>query len=140
MSDAASGVEELVLPSELDILERMDSLAGRYGKLAGFDDGPLMEIAIAVVEVVTNAVVHGNGMSDSREVTVRFKWSSGVFEVTVHDEGCGFDIDRVCDPTDPERRMGTSGRGIYIMREVMDSVVFDMGKGEGTTVTLRKAV
>ncbi len=140
MSDAASGVEELVLPSELDILERMDSLAGKYGKLAGFDDGPLMEIAIAVVEAVTNAVVHGNGMSADKEVTVRFEWSSCVFQVTVHDEGGGFDIDRVCDPTDPERRMGTSGRGIYIMREVMDSVVFEMGEGEGTTVTLRRTV
>jgi serine/threonine-protein kinase RsbW len=140
MSDAASGVEEFVLPSELDVLERIDSLTGKYGKLAGFNDSSLMEIAIAVVEAVTNAVVHGNDMSEDKKVTVRFEWSPGVFEVAVHDEGGGFDIDRVCDPTDPERRMGTSGRGIYIMREVMDSVVFEMGKGEGTTVTLKKAI
>lgn len=140
MSEAASGVEELVLPNELDVLGQVDSLAGKYGKLAGFDDGPLMEIAIAVVEAVTNAVVHGNDLNEATQVIVRFEWSPGTFKVIVHDEGGGFDLDKVCDPTDPERCMGTSGRGIYIMREVMDSVVFEMGKGAGTTLTLEKAV
>ncbi len=140
MSEAASGVEELVLPNELDVLEQVDSLAGKYAKLAGFDDGPLIEIAIAVVEAVTNAVVHGNDMSEATQVTIRFEWSPGTFKLTVHDEGRGFDLDKVFDPTDPERCMGVSGRGIYIMREVMDSVVFEMGKGAGTTLTLEKAV
>jgi anti-sigma regulatory factor (Ser/Thr protein kinase) len=56
----------------------------------------------------------------------------------VHDEGPGFDMSCLGDPTDPDKCMRCSGRGIYIMRQVMDSVEFDMS--DGTTVTMTKGV
>ena len=53
----------------------------------------------------------------------------------IRDEGAGFDIRAVPDPTAPEHRMSTHGRGIYLMRALMDEVSFEEG---GTVVCMRK--
>jgi serine/threonine-protein kinase RsbW len=138
MAEAACGTEELVLPSRLDELERVDEASLRCARQAGLDEGRSTEVAIAVVEAVTNAIMHGNGQDDSKVVRVRFACVPGEIKVMVHDEGGGFDVSCLPDPTDPDRCMRCSGRGIYIMRHVMDKVEFDMSSG--TTVTMTKGV
>jgi serine/threonine-protein kinase RsbW len=138
MAEAACGTEELVLPSRLDELERVDEASLRCARQAGLDEGRSTQVAIAVVEAVTNAIMHGNRQDDSKLVRVRFACAPGEIRVVVHDEGPGFDVSCLSDPTDPERCMQCSGRGIYIMRQVMDSVEFDMS--DGTTVTMTKGV
>jgi serine/threonine-protein kinase RsbW len=136
---SASGTKELTLPSALSSIEEIDRATLRVARLAGLDDEASTAIAIAMVEAVTNAIVHGNRRSAEKAVQVRYCWVPGKITVTVHDEGDGFDLSRVLDPTDPMRCMECSGRGIFIMRQVMDTVDFDMPKGCGTTVTMTKA-
>jgi serine/threonine-protein kinase RsbW len=136
MPEATSGTREFVLPSELKVLDRVDKETLRYGRLAGLDDGLAGMVAMAAIEAVTNAVMHGNKESSSKKVLLRYDWSPGRIKITVHDDGAGFDLTCVLDPTDPERCLASSGRGIYIMREIMDSVDFDMS--DGTTVTMVK--
>ena len=138
MPDATSGASELVLPSELEVLERIDSETLKYSRQAGFDEGLAGMVSMAAIEAVTNAVVHGNRRSPDKQVTVRYEWEPGRIRIAVSDEGEGFDLACVLDPTDPERCMASSGRGIYIMREIMDSVEFDISREKGTTVTLVK--
>jgi len=139
MSDAPSGMEEVVLPSELEVLDSIDTSTLKYSRLAGIDDDMAGMVAIAAIEAVTNAVQHGNAACGGNEVKVRYEWEPGRITITVHDEGKGFDLSCIRDPTDPERCMASSGRGIYIMREVMDSVEFEMSKELGTTVTMVKS-
>jgi serine/threonine-protein kinase RsbW len=137
MGERASGSEDLILPSELETLERVDRVTLRCTKRAGLDAAVSNDVAIAVIEAVTNAVVHGNKLSGDKNVRVKYEWRPGAITVCVHDEGAGFDLSIVPDPTDPGFCMRCSGRGIYIMRQVMDSVAFDMS--HGTTVTMTKA-
>ncbi len=139
MPDAPSGMEEVVLPSELEVLDSIDELTLKYSRLAGIDNGTATMVAMAAIEAVTNAVLHGNAATGGKEVTVRYEWEPGEFRITVRDQGKGFDLSCVHDPTDPERCMASSGRGIYIMREVMDSVEFEMSEESGTTVTMVKS-
>jgi serine/threonine-protein kinase RsbW len=136
MSEAACEMEELILPSRLEELERVDEASLRCARQAGLDEGQSTEVAIAVVEAVTNAIMHGNRQDENKSVRVRYACVPGWIEVIVHDEGPGFDVSCLADPTDPERCMCCSGRGIYIMRHVMDTVEFDMSNG--TTVTMTK--
>lgn len=138
MAEAACGTEELILPSRLEELERVDEASLRCARQAGLDEGRSTELAIAVVEAVTNAIIHGNRQDDSKLVRVQFACVPGEVRVMVHDEGGGFDAACLPDPTDPDRCMRCSGRGIYIMRHVMDSVEFDVS--DGTTVTMTKGV
>ncbi len=139
MPDAPSGTEEVVLPSELEVLDSIDESTLKYSRLAGIDNGTATMVAMAAIEAVTNAVLHGNAATGGKEVTVRYEWEPGEFRITVRDQGKGFDLSCVHDPTDPERCMASSGRGIYIMREVMDSVDFEMSEESGTTVTMVKS-
>ena len=140
MPNASSGTRELILPSELEVLERVDEETLRHCGLAGFDDGTASMVAMAAIEAVTNAVMHGNRQSTEKQVGLRFEWEPGRIVIVVSDEGDGFDLSCVPDPTDPSRCLGSSGRGIYIMREVMDEVEFEMAEGKGTRVTLVKSV
>jgi serine/threonine-protein kinase RsbW len=135
---SSSGTKELTLPSALESLEEIDKATLRVSRLAGLDTDATTAVAIAMIEAVTNAVVHGNRRSPKKVVRVRYRWAPGRITVDVHDEGEGFDLSCVLDPTDPLRCMECSGRGIFIMRQVMDSVEFDMSGGRGTTVTMTK--
>jgi serine/threonine-protein kinase RsbW len=139
MPDAPSGTEEVVLPSELEVLDSIDESTLKYSRLAGIDNGTASMVAMAAIEAVTNAVLHGNAACGGKEVMVRYEWEPGEFRITVRDQGKGFDLSCVHDPTDPEWCMASSGRGIYIMRQVMDSVEFEMSEESGTTVTMVKS-
>ena len=138
MSEAGCGTEELTLTSRLEELERVDEASLRCARQAGLDEGRSTEVAIAVVEAVTNAILHGNRQDERKLVRVQYACVPGELRVMVRDEGGGFDVACLLDPTDPERCMCCSGRGIYIMRHVMDTVEFDTSNG--TTVTMTKGV
>ncbi len=138
MPEACDTNGKLVLQSELNQLERVDALTFECTKSAGLPEDQSMMVAMAVIEAVTNGIVHGNRFSDDKVVTLEFACEPGKIKVIVHDEGEGFDMSCVWDPTSPDHQMDCSGRGIYIMREIMDSVEFDMA--DGTTVIMTKDV
>ncbi len=99
-------------------------------------DGSDAEIEVALHEAILNAVLHGNGEDPSKRVYVTCRCSiDGEVALTIRDEGRGFDNRAVPDPTTPENRMSTNGRGIYLMRALMDEVWFEEG---GTIVHMRK--
>jgi len=136
----AAGPEELVLPSQLETLDRVDAATLRCARSVGFDEKTATDVAIAVIEAVTNAIIHGNRFDGEKTVRVIYDCEDDTLKVMVHDEGPGFDLCMIPDPTDPERHLACSGRGIFIMQQVMDDVEFDMDEGRGTTVKLTKRV
>jgi len=96
---------------------------------------PSIELALA--EALNNAVVHGNRMDRQKLVHVlcRCELGNGV-SVVVTDQGQGFDQNAVPDPTAAENIGADHGRGIWVMKSVMDEVSFERG---GTEVRMRKA-
>lgn len=98
--------------------------------------GSEVEIEIALREALLNAIIHGNREDSQKRVYVSILCGAdGEVAMTIRDEGAGFDSSSVPDPTTPERRMSTHGRGIYLMRALMDEVSFEEG---GTVVLMRK--
>ena len=86
-------------------------------------DGSELEIETAVREAISNAIIHGNHEDPYKRVRVMCRCNSdGEVRITVRDEGPGFKSDAVPDPTTPENRLSTHGRGIYLMRMLMDEV------------------
>jgi serine/threonine-protein kinase RsbW len=99
-------------------------------------DGTETDIEIALSEALENAVVHGNGEDPDKPVYLTCRCAlDGEVSITVEDEGRGFDTATLPDPTAPENRLRTSGRGIYLMKAVMDEVRFTKG---GALVYMRK--
>ncbi|HWC18055.1 MAG TPA: ATP-binding protein, partial [Terriglobales bacterium] len=99
-------------------------------------DGTEVDIEIAVREAITNAVVHGNHEDPNKRVFVTSRCSEeGEVSITIRDEGPGFDTSRLPDPTAPENVLSNHGRGIYLMRTLMDEVTFEQN---GTLLKMSK--
>jgi serine/threonine-protein kinase RsbW len=100
-------------------------------------DGSELNIETALREALANAIVHGNQQDSRKCVYVACRCSTdGEVSITVQDEGQGFDADSVSDPTTPENRLLTQGRGIYLMKTLMDEIRFEQ---RGAVVFMRKA-
>jgi serine/threonine-protein kinase RsbW len=96
-----------------------------------------VDIEVALREAVLNAIIHGNSEDPHKHVYVTiFCRVDGEVAMTIRDEGAGFDSSSVPDPTTPEHRMSAHGRGLYLMRALMDEVSFEQG---GSVVFMRKS-
>jgi len=128
---------EAWMPSEIKAISPLVDRLMRLieGSHCVCGEEPSVELALA--EALNNAVVHGNRMDRQKLVQVlcRCELGKGV-SVVVKDQGRGFDPDAVPDPTAAENIGADHGRGIWVMKSVMDEVSFERG---GTEVRMRKA-
>ena len=90
-------------------------------------------LSIAVTEAVGNAIVHGNKKDINKKVHILFKLKKDQVDVRVKDEGKGFDPDTLDNPLNPENIMKENGRGIFILKALVDDVSFDFSPS-GTTI------
>ncbi len=130
----------LTIPSRLDMLAVLDQLVQALVHQYDFDEDTVNAVATSIIEAGTNAIQHGHGERADLPVHFRFKVEPDRFEAWVADSGAGFDLSSVLtiDPTGPEGLLNSRGRGIYIMRAMMDEVDFDIHKGKGVVVHLLK--
>ena len=98
----------------------------------GFNDDELFAIKLALHEALVNAVKHGNNLNPQKIIRVSYILQQNILQINVADEGNGFDPEKVPDPR--ENIEIPSGRGIFLMREYMTSVVFN-SKGNAVTMT-----
>jgi serine/threonine-protein kinase RsbW len=95
-----------------------------------------IDIEMALREALANAVIHGNGEDSCKSVYVTCRcYMDGEVVITVRDEGNGFDSSTLPDPTFIENLLFTNGRGIYLIKTLMDEVSFEEG---GSVVRMRK--
>ena len=94
------------------------------------------EVEVALREALANAVLHGNHQDAGKRVHIRCRIQfDGELSIVVKDEGSGFDPTNLPDPIDIANIRSSHGRGIYLMRALMDDVRFEHG---GTEVHMRK--
>ncbi len=87
-----------------------------------------MEIALAVQEALANAVVHGCKNDASKQVRCRLeRHRDGRIVIVITDPGSGFRLGDVADPKRPEGLYADHGRGVYLIRQLMDEVHFENG-------------
>ncbi len=108
--------------SRLDAVVRAERLTDKITKKMRLAEHERMDICIAVTEAVNNAVQHGNQMMADKYVTLRIECSDNTIRITVCDEGEGFDLDAVADPLTPENLIKPNGRGLLIVKSLMDDV------------------
>jgi anti-sigma regulatory factor (Ser/Thr protein kinase) len=92
---------------------------------AGLDDDQKLDLAVALAEALSNAAVHGNRLRPRSQVIVTVYVTPRVqATVEVKDSGRGFDASDLSDPTHDERILAPSGRGVFLMRRLVDEVEF----------------
>jgi anti-sigma regulatory factor (Ser/Thr protein kinase) len=90
----------------------------------------------AFAEVLGNAIRHGTGEDPARVVGVRVELGHDAVRIHVTDDGGGFDRSHLPDPTRPENLEREDGRGLFVIRHLVDDVAFN-AKGNGICLTLR---
>lgn len=125
------------LPPDLSSLGTLAEFLEAFGEANGVPPAPLLQVNLALDELVTNAIIHG-GSSDPIEVSLRLDRGSLVAEML--DRGRRFDPLRDAPPPDldsplEERRVG--GLGIHMVKKTMDSVDYEW-TGSRNRVRLEK--
>lgn len=116
---------EFVIPSRVEYLDGiLNHITERLVTLRVVDPESI-EVIVALDEAIVNAIKHGNGYDPSKHVKVVAEISNGVARFEVSDEGAGFSEQDVPDPCAPENLLRTSGRGILLIRSIMDEVAFN---------------
>jgi serine/threonine-protein kinase RsbW len=108
---------------------------GFMNKVGAVEESEI-DIEVALREALANAVIHGNHEDSHKRIYVTCRCQiDGEVSITIQDEGDGFDSREVPDPTNPPRRLLSNGRGIYLIRPLMDEVSFEE---HGNVVHMRK--
>ena len=126
------------MPSRIETVAAAAAAVAEFVGRFGVSDDAAYGIDMAVREAVTNAVLHGNRQDENKTVEIVLKSSPDAVEISVHDQGPGFNPEDVPDPTASENILKTSGRGIFFMRTFMDEVDWLIRPEGGTTVRMLK--
>ena len=126
---------ERSLPSKVAAISPFVDKLMRLMRKCGHAHEGESDVEIALREALANAIIHGNHENPGKHVHVRCRCEPTEISIAVKDEGRGFDIERIADPTAPENRGSIHGRGIYLMKALMDEVQFEE---DGVVVHMRK--
>lgn len=128
--------EDVVLPSDpAEARSFQDQIEQLLQTQASTHD--VFSIKLALEEALINAIKHGNQLDRNKKVYISYRFLADVFEVTITDEGTGFDPSDVPDPTAIENLERPCGRGLMLMRHYMSKVTYS---GRGNSVTMSKVL
>jgi serine/threonine-protein kinase RsbW len=137
LPDSTTNQVSLVLDSALESVETIEQTAETYALQAGFDEDTASQIAMVSREAGVNAVLHGNKQDPNKRVTATFEVTEDALKIQIADEGPGLDPETLPDPLAPENILKPSGRGVFLMRAIMDEVEFRK-LAPGTEITMVK--
>src|SRR2546428_4728557 len=126
---------ELTIPSRLEEMQAVHQLIGKAVKEYKLSDELAHWIELTISESMINAIQHGNKSDPAKEATLKISSIGDAIEIIVEDQGGGFKLDTIADPTDTANLLKPSGRGILIIRSFMDEV--DLSEREGGGCRLR---
>jgi serine/threonine-protein kinase RsbW len=97
------------------------------------------QLNIVLTESIVNAIKHANATDPTKEVHVRINIQGGELSICVYDSGCGFDLSTIPNPCFDSDSLNEKGRGIFIIRSVMDSVEYRRTNG-GNVLEMKKYI
>ncbi len=137
MTDANRGRRSFRLSSTMESVSEVEAAADRLAEEAGLGEDERFHIAMALREAAINAVMHGNEYNPKTFIDVSLENTGKDLVFTIADQGHGFDPDHLPDPLAPENLLRGTGRGIFLIRSLMDEVHFRQ-LDPGTELTLVK--
>src|SRR5437764_6263745 len=140
MSPKAPKSFALTIPSRLDEMVTVHALVGEAIKEYRLSDELAHWIELTISESMINAIQHGNKADPAKEATLRISSTGDSIEIIVEDQGCGFKLDKVADPTDMANLLKPSGRGILIIRSFMDEVDLTQNEAGGCRLRMVKKI
>ena len=120
-----------IIPSSRKNLQLLEVLINKANSVINLSSEQFQKFMIAATELFVNAVVHGNKEDESKNVYAEVFVDENSITLIMKDEGNGFDVNSLPDPTVPENILKDSGRGVFIVKSLVDE--FDYRKKENAT-------
>jgi serine/threonine-protein kinase RsbW len=121
----------------MESVGEVEAAADQLATEAGLDDDERFRVTMAVHEAAINAVLHGNDYNPALQIAVTMENTGSKLVFVIADQGHGFNPDNLPDPSAPENLLRGTGRGIFLIRSLMDEVHFRQ-LNPGTELTLVK--
>ncbi len=131
---------ELTVPSRLDEMSAVHALVDEAIREFRLSEDLAHWIELTISESMINAMQHGNKLDPDKKATLRISSNGDAIEVVVEDQGKGFALDDVADPTDVANLLKPSGRGILIIRSFMDEVDLTRREDGGCRLRMLKRI
>lgn len=129
----------LRVPTDLGVVEEAVDLLARHCLASGFPPHTArFNLRVALAEALANAIIYGNRLDPEKSVDIRMVVAAGGLSLQVCDQGEGFDPAQVPDPTHPDRLDRPDGRGLFLIRKLVDEVRFNE-RGNTICMILRRA-
>lgn len=129
---------ELTIPSRLEELESVQKLISEATAAFGLSEDMAYWMELTVSESVINAIRHGNHFDPTKKAHLAISFDGESVEVIVDDQGEGFNLEELADPTRAENLLKPCGRGILIIRSFMDQVTLSPKEGGGMRLHMFK--
>jgi serine/threonine-protein kinase RsbW len=126
-SNSAPEHKRLVLPIDLSVLDRVVEVADTFARAHMSDEELAYRIVLLTTEAVTNAIEHGNQLDPGKSVILDFSSGDGYIEISVQDEGEGFDPESRQNPLAEENLLEEGGRGIFLIESMADEFFYELG-------------
>jgi serine/threonine-protein kinase RsbW len=129
--NALSELLDLSMPANSEEIARVvDNISQTLTRLK-VPEQKRFEVELAVQEALANAVIHGCGNDPSKQVRCQLRSGpNGRIVIIVTDPGPGFRPDLIADPEKSENLYADHGRGVYLIRRLMDEVRFERSGNE----------
>jgi serine/threonine-protein kinase RsbW len=121
----------------MESVSEVEAAADQLATEAGLDEDERFHVTMAVHEAAINAVLHGNDYNPKLEIDVSMENTGDRLVFVIADQGKGFNPETLPDPSAPENLLRGTGRGIFLIRSLMDEVHFRQ-LHPGTELTLIK--
>lgn len=119
---------DITLPSNTRYLRMISSIGEKVAQEIdcpeGIREALSSQLAVVLTEGLVNAIKHANRSDPDKDIHVRINVSNKNLVVRIYDEGVGFDLDTVPSPCFTLAGMEDKGRGIFILRSLMDTVKY----------------
>ena len=137
---ASNAALDIRIPSDVQEIEGIVAQVVGRCRECSFDGRQLsLNVPVALTEALSNAILRGNGDNSSKHVRIRADVSELRVVLEVEDEGDGFDLEAcTTDPSTPENLEREDGRGLFLMRSLMDRVERFRGAGNVVRLTLHR--
>jgi len=117
-------IYEMICRSNQKEITRIEKFLRQVNSDLHIDEGIMYRLLVSCTEAVNNAIVHGNNSDPDKKVIIRCTVEKKILTICVKDEGKGFDSERLQDPREEKNLMKENGRGVFLMRSLMDRVKF----------------
>ena len=140
MTEIRKNDNVIEIPSSEDYLIEINDFLEAWLRRKKVSEDLIADFGIVISELVNNAIRHGNKRDINKRVKLSLKYDKGEVTADIADQGSGFDPESIPNPIAKENLMKEIGRGVFIVRALVDKIDFNFLPGRGTIVTIKKVI